>query len=163
VAEVPGLGLGGAGVSLFAGALSGAASPASSHSSLLGAEVALRPNGEAGLDLDRSFEHGIFLASGDAELEGTKLEVNTLYFATAGRSSLELRSGEGARIVLLGGTPLASPILMWWNFVARTPAEIAAAREAWESGDGFGPVIGHEGPRVPAPPLVRPARPPAQS
>jgi len=163
VAEVPRLDLGGAHASVFMGGTAGTVSPATSHSSLLGAGIELRPGGEAGLDLDRSFEHGIFLASGEAELEGTKLEVNTLYFAPAGRSSIELRSGEGANIVLLGGTPLSSPILMWWNFVARTPAEIAAAREAWESGDGFSPVIGHEGPRVPAPPLVRPARPPAQS
>jgi redox-sensitive bicupin YhaK (pirin superfamily) len=161
-AEVPRLDLGGATASVFAGAAAGTAAPVTSHSAMLGAEIAIRPGGEAGLDLDRSFEHGIFIAAGDAELEGTRLEVNSLYFAPAGRASLELCSREGARIVLLGGVPLASPILMWWNFVARTPEEIAAAREAWESGERFGPVIGHDGPRVPAPPLVRPARPPAQ-
>jgi redox-sensitive bicupin YhaK (pirin superfamily) len=163
LAEVPRLDLGGAHASVFMGGTAGARSNVPSHSGLLGAEISIHPGGAAGLDFDRSFEHGIFLAAGDAELEGTRLEVNSLYFAPAGRASIELRSSEGARIVLLGGTPLSSPILMWWNFVARTPAEIAAAREAWESGDGFGPVIGHEGPRVPAPPLVRPARPPAQS
>ncbi len=30
-------------------------------------------------------------------------------------------------MMLLGGVPLGEPLLMWWNFVARTPPEIAAA------------------------------------
>lgn len=162
-AELPRLDLGGGAASVFIGSTAGLSSPVTRHSSMLGAEIACNPDGVAGLDLDQTFEHGIFLAAGDAELDGTRLEVNTLYFAPAGRASVELRSHAGARLILLGGTPLTSPILMWWNFVARTRAEIETAREAWESGDSFGEVVGHEGPRVPAPPLVRPARPTAES
>jgi quercetin 2,3-dioxygenase len=41
---------------------------------------------------------------------------------------------------------------MWWNFVARTPAEIAAAAAAWRE-DRFGTVGGYDGERLPAPPL----------
>jgi quercetin 2,3-dioxygenase len=41
---------------------------------------------------------------------------------------------------------------MWWNFVARTGGEIAAAREEWASGSRFGAVAGG-GERSPAPPL----------
>jgi redox-sensitive bicupin YhaK (pirin superfamily) len=32
--------------------------------------------------------------------------------------------------MLLGGMPLSEPLLMWWNFVAGTPDEIASAAEA---------------------------------
>jgi hypothetical protein len=162
LAEVPRVDLPGGSASVFIGAAAGAASPASRHSEMLGAEIACHPGAATGLDLDRGFEHGIFVASGDAELEGRALDVNTLYFAPPGRAGLELRSRDGARIILVGGTPLVTPIVIWWNFVARSAAEIAAAREAWESGTGFDPVVGHDGPRVPAPPLVRPASPPAQ-
>ena len=40
---------------------------------------------------------------------------------------------------------------MWWNFVARTTAEIEAACEDWERGRRFGEVAAYEGPRLPAP------------
>ena len=41
---------------------------------------------------------------------------------------------------------------MWWNFVARTGEEIAAARAGWAAGR-FGEVSGYEGEPLPAPPL----------
>jgi pirin-like protein len=33
--------------------------------------------------------------------------------------------------MLFGGMPLGEPLLMWWNFVARTPDEIASAADGW--------------------------------
>jgi quercetin 2,3-dioxygenase len=42
---------------------------------------------------------------------------------------------------------------MWWNFVARTPEEIAEARNDWGQGNRFGAVI-DAGDRIPAPPLT---------
>ena len=48
---------------------------------------------------------------------------------------------------------------MWWNFVARTPEEIAKARADWEAGLRFGPVKGYDGASLAAPPLARFARP----
>jgi hypothetical protein len=40
---------------------------------------------------------------------------------------------------------------MWWNFVARTPDEIRAARDDWEAHRRFGDVTAHNGPRLSAP------------
>jgi len=58
---------------------------------------------------------------------------------------------------------------MWWNFIARTGEEVAAARDRWQAelageattaaGSGafrpgpFGAVPGYEGPALAAPPL----------
>lgn len=42
---------------------------------------------------------------------------------------------------------------MWWNFVGRTPEEIAAARTAWNAGERFGEVHGYAGARLSAPDL----------
>jgi len=53
--------------------------------------------------------------------------------------------------MLLGGEPFAEKIVMWWNFVGRTGAEIAEAREAWMTGDRFGTVHGYAGDRLLAP------------
>jgi hypothetical protein len=44
---------------------------------------------------------------------------------------------------------------MWWNFVARTHEEIAAAREDWAAGRRFGSVGGCERDALPAPEMPR--------
>ena len=62
-------------------------------------------------------------------------------------------------MLLLGGTPFPETILMWWNFVARTPEEIARAREDWQQHRRFGDVKAYDGPRLEAPSLARLARP----
>ena len=54
--------------------------------------------------------------------------------------------------MLLGGVPLGERLLMWWNFVARTPQEIAAAVAGWQQGM-FGEVGGYTGAPLAAPPL----------
>jgi hypothetical protein len=55
-------------------------------------------------------------------------------------------------MLLLGGVPLGEPLLMWWNFVARTPQEITAAVADWEEGK-FGAVTGYAGAPLEPPPL----------
>jgi quercetin 2,3-dioxygenase len=59
----------------------------------------------------------------------------------------------GARVFLLGGEPLGETLLMWWNFVGRTPADIADAARDWARGERFGAVHGYRGAPLPAPPL----------
>jgi len=56
--------------------------------------------------------------------------------------------------VLIGGEPFREPVLMWWNFVARTSEEMARAREDWEVHRRFGEVRAYNGPRLPAPELT---------
>ena len=34
--------------------------------------------------------------------------------------------------MLLGGTPFAEEIVMWWNFIGRSHDEIVAYRTAWD-------------------------------
>jgi hypothetical protein len=54
--------------------------------------------------------------------------------------------------MLLGGTPFESPILMSWNFVARTRDEVDLATDEWNAGsDRFGDT-GSPMARIPAPP-----------
>jgi quercetin 2,3-dioxygenase len=69
--------------------------------------------------------------------------------------------GDGARITVvagpcrffvIGGVPLGERLIMWWNFVARSAAEIVTARDAWTNGT-FGEVRGYAGEPLAAPPL----------
>jgi quercetin 2,3-dioxygenase len=55
-------------------------------------------------------------------------------------------------LLLLGGVPFGEPLLMWWNFVARTPEEITAAAARWRAGE-FGEVGSYQGEPMAAPPL----------
>ena len=125
----------------------------------LGADVRVHARATLEMPLDATYEHGIFLLDGDATLEGQRLDVNTLYYLGVGRTDLSMQSVRGARFLLLGGQPFPETVLMWWNFVARTPEEIAAARAEWESGTRFGEVRGYAGPRLPAPALSKLAPP----
>ncbi len=75
------------------------------------------------------------------------------------RSEVSLASRAGGRVLLVGGPPFPETILMWWNFVARTPQEISDARQDWEERRRFGEVHAYEGPRLDAPSLVRLATP----
>jgi len=82
-----------------------------------------------------------------------------LYLPT-GRDQVEITARAGARVFLLGGEPLGETLLMWWNFVGRTPGDIAAAARDWATGQRFGQVAGYRGAPLAAPPLdpVRLAR-----
>ncbi len=111
------------------------------------------------LPLDPRHEHALLLLTGDAHVEGHRLKDRNLYYLGRSRSEIAFQSRRGARLLLIGGPPFPEPILMWWNFVARTPEEIAEARTAWEESVRFGEVRAYKGPRLSAPPLMRLAAP----
>jgi quercetin 2,3-dioxygenase len=161
VREVPRSEMRGGVFQVFAGTFSDLTSPAPIFSPMVGADLEIHAASSIELPLQPSFEHALFMIAGQADLEGQQLQPNTLYYLEPGRSSIELHSREGARLLLLGGEPFAEKVLMWWNFVARTPDEIAAARAEWEAGERFGIVAGYDGPRIDAPGLGRlaPANP----
>ena len=51
------------------------------------------------------------------------------------RDELAIDVREPTRAILLGGEPFPEPIIMWWNFVARTQDEVEAAWRAWQAED----------------------------
>ncbi len=128
------------------------------YSDLVGADLAIHPRHALEIPLRNNFEHAVLVLSGDCALEGNRLEPRMLYYLGTRRSAASFSSIEGARVLLIGGPPFDGTILMWWNFVARTPEEIAAAREDWENRRRFGEVAAYKGPRLSAPDLSRFAR-----
>ncbi len=149
----------GAGViQLFAGELGGAVSPGRHFSPLLGADLTIHPGATLEMPLDAAFEHALLVLDGDCAIDGQPLESRRLYYLGMQRNAIALRSGAGGRVMLLGGPPFPETILMWWNFVARTPEEIATARDDWATERRFGAVRQYRGPRLDAPALGRFAR-----
>ncbi|MFD6075331.1 pirin family protein [Streptomyces hydrogenans] len=153
----------GAELRVFLGTLAGDTSPVETFTPLLGAELLLDPGATVTLAVDPEFEHGLLVDEGDLTLDGTALRPAELGYTAPGRAALALvnTSSARARAVLLGGPPFGEEIVMWWNFIARTDAEIRQAREDWARGsDRFGEVTGYPGDRLPAPELpTTPLRP----
>jgi redox-sensitive bicupin YhaK (pirin superfamily) len=154
----PQVALGGGTATVIMGELAGTVATATTFSPLVAAEVAPRAGETVAFPLRRDFEHALVPLVGTVSVEGAPLVVDTLYYVEPGCSELALRAvGEGARVLLIGGLPFGERILMWWNFVARTPDEVAAARADWQAGRRFGEVRRYDGQRLEAPKLV--ARP----
>lgn len=151
-AGLPQTGFGPLRATVLMGALGDAASSARAFSPMVGAELVATREGGAPIPLDPAFEHAVALLEGRAALGEDPLESGLLYLLPPGEARLPLKVETGAKLLLLGGAPFPEPILMWWNFVARTPEEMVEARQAWEAGRGFGPVASPL-PRIPAPPL----------
>jgi redox-sensitive bicupin YhaK (pirin superfamily) len=159
IERVPSVDLRGGAAQIFAGTLAGAACPASYYSDLVGADLTVLPRERLEVPLDPAHEHAVLVLRGNASIDGQELDEHSLYYLGSTRAEVCLSSREGARILLIGGRPFPEPILMWWNFIARTPEEIAEARTAWEEHARFGEVKAYDGPRLSAPPLIRLSRP----
>ena len=141
---------GGFSVRVLAGSAFGQTSPAEVYSPLVGLDLSATGRAALAVPLNTSFEHAALVVSGAASVAGEALAPGTLLYFAPGREELALSTDVAARTLLIGGTPFGEEILVWWNFVARTREEIAAATRDWNAGR-FGAVRGS-----PAPPLVAP-------
>ncbi|PRZ09341.1 hypothetical protein BCE75_10248 [Isoptericola sp. CG 20/1183] len=126
----------GARVQVFMGTLRVAGetlvSPARTWTPLVGAQLDLEAGASVELDVDPGFEHGLLVDAGEARLEEAIVPVSTLAYAGPGRRRLVVSAGEApVRAVLIGGTPFAEDVVMWWNFVGRSHEEIVEARADW--------------------------------
>ncbi len=144
---------GGFRITVLAGTCDGEISPARVYTPLIGLDIATRGRAQFVLPLDPSFEHAVLTLEGAPALNGDVLEPGTLLYLGAGHGSLELNSPAQSRVLVIGGAPFGEEILLWWNFVARTPAEMEAARRQWIEGERFGQVHGASGKPLIAPDL----------
>ncbi|GGY75274.1 pirin family protein [Streptomyces anulatus] len=135
------------------GELDGAASPGTSYTPIVGADVTLAGGVEARLPLDPDFEYAVLSMSGEAEVDGVRVLPGSMLYLGCGRTELPLRGVSDAGLMLLGGEPFEEELVMFWNFIARSGEEIVQARNDWEKGSRFGEVRGYDGARLPAPEL----------
>ncbi len=121
----------GASARIIMGTLWGATAPVTCHSETIYADLALRPGGSMPIDPGAD-ERALYVAEGDASLDGQPLEPMVLYVLRPGTSAT-LRSDGGAHVMLCGGAPLDGPRHVWWNFVSSSRERINQAKEDWRN------------------------------
>lgn len=152
-AVMPRASAGGFEVTALVGQVLGLRAPTRVYTPMMGADLACSGPARLDLPLDPSFEHGVLCLCGAARVDGASLEPGTLLYAPAGRDGTELACDGATRLLVVGGRPFDEALLVWWNFVARTSDEIAAAAADWQAGRHFGPVPGTSLARLAAPPI----------
>jgi quercetin 2,3-dioxygenase len=135
------------------GKLADAQSPARAYSPIVGAEIMSVEGGPVELPLDPEFEHAVLMVAGRMKLDNQPIEPGTLFYLGAHRDRLCAEIESQSSFMLVGGAPFRERIIIWWNFVARSAEEIAAAREDWEREQRFGEVKAYRGKRLTAPPF----------
>lgn len=91
---------------------------------------------------------------GVAHVNGHELTADNMVVLDTGLNEIEIEVKKGNRVLLIGGEPFETPILLWWNFVARTMDDLKEAREQWVNHDvRFGEIPDYVGARLEAPVL----------
>ncbi len=138
-AQLPVLDLPAGRATVLVGTLAEVTSPARIDSPMVGAELVL--DGPSTVGLDPAFEHGLVVLDGAVTVDDAPLTPGHLGYLAPGRGQLDLAPTPSARVMLLGGEPFPEPVVMWWNYVARSRGEATAAHRAWLADDGrFGTV-----------------------
>ena len=124
------------------------AAPTTTYAQTIYADILLDPGASIPIDAAAD-ERAVYLALGEAEIDGMSLAINTLYVLKPG-AGLTLRSAGGGRVMLCGGEAFATPRHVWWNFVSSRPERIEQAKADWKAGR-FATVPGDEKEFIPIP------------
>ncbi|WP_375288429.1 pirin family protein [Sphingomonas sp.] len=119
----------GARARVIMGNLWGARAPTTTYAGTIYADIALETGAAVPID-PAAEERAIYLAEGEATLEGMPLLPMQLYVLRPGIAAT-LRSAHGGRAMLAGGDAFATPRHVWWNFVSSSRDRIAEAKRAW--------------------------------
>jgi redox-sensitive bicupin YhaK (pirin superfamily) len=151
-ARLPTLEADGVRARVIMGSLWGLSAPTTTYAGTIYADLVLEPGATVPIDAAAE-ERAVYLADGEATLEGLALEPQRLYVLRPGIAAT-LRSASGARAMLCGGDAFATPRHVWWNFVSSRPERIAEAKRAWKAGE-FPVVPGDDKEWIPIPEVVK--------
>ncbi|MDI5983298.1 pirin family protein [Halomonas sp. M4R5S39] len=139
---------------LLTGEFAGRRAPTLAFSPLVGLDLVSREASPLRLTLREDFEYGVLPLEGELDIEGDTFLPNELAYLGCGREAVTLSLPAGGRAILVGGEPLDEEILIWWNFVGHSKAEIAEAQRDWEVGSArFGSIPDYDGEPLMPPPL----------
>ena len=140
-------------ITVIAGDAFGLSAPAKFYSPLMAADCVALDSQLADLALKPEFEYGVLVLEGSINIAGEKLDSTELLYLSCGRESIEITANKSSRFLLIGGEPFKEDVLMWWNFIGRSKAEISGFVANWNAGESkdFGEVEGYPGESLSAP------------
>jgi redox-sensitive bicupin YhaK (pirin superfamily) len=130
-AAIPECSVGDARVRVLVGEAFGLRSPVPALSPTLYLDVWLPAGGQMELP-PIAPEQAVYAVEGALLLDGEPLPERQMAVLRQGEP-VELTAPAGARLVVVGGTPLDAPRHMWWNFVSSRKDRILAASADWEA------------------------------
>ena len=95
-------------------------SPVVVHTPLVGVDLIATQDTKTRIPLNPEFEYGFMALDGVAHVNGHELTADNMVVLDTGLNEIEIEVKKGNRVLLIGGEPFETPILLWWNFVART-------------------------------------------
>lgn len=141
-------------LTLLVGEFAGHRAPTLTFSPLVALDLASPRGDQLRLPLRADFEYGLLPLESDLEVEGETFATHELAYLGRGRDEVTVTLPAGGRVLLVGGEPLGEEILIWWNFVGHSKAEISEAQRDWEAeSPRFGSIPEFDGPRLTPPPL----------
>ena len=141
---------------LIAGRLAGVTSPVRIDSPQFYMHWRLRAGSRVSLPAEYP-ERAVYVASGEVELEGQRVERGAMAVLTPGKTAT-ISAPRDAVVMALGGEPVGQRYIDW-NFVSSSKKRIDEAREDWQAGRMKLPDLdNHE--FIPLPPKIGPLREP---
>lgn len=122
----------GARARIIMGTLWGQTAPTTTYAQTIYADIVLDAGGSVPIDASAD-ERALYVAIGDATLDGMPLDPMMLYVLRPGITAT-LRSATGGRVMLCGGEAFATPRHVWWNFVSSSRERINQAKADWTAG-----------------------------
>ena len=112
------------------GTLWGATAATPQHSPTIYADIELT-GGSIPIEAEAD-ARAVMLVAGEAELDGERLDLFTLYVLRPGHEA-RLSSATGSRVMLLGGQAFSTRRYVFWNFVSSSRERINQAKEDWKA------------------------------
>ena len=140
----------GAKITVVIGTAYGKTSPVKAASETLYVEIKLEPG--ASINLPEAEELGVYVVSGNIELDGQAISEGVLAVLKNGASASVSAAG-GAHLMICGGDTLEGDRIVWWNFVSSSRERLEQAKRDWKEGN-FDDVPG-EPDFIPLPEKVR--------
>ncbi len=126
---------------VLAGTFMGHRADTKTFSPMVGVELRVESGKTVTIALDADFEYGLQVVEGSTQVtqggdsidsEAALVNRSDLFVTDSGQCQISITAIDGDLVaLLLGGAPFGEKILMWWNFIARTQAEITEQREEW--------------------------------
>jgi quercetin 2,3-dioxygenase len=122
------------GVRVIAGEYRGAKGPAQTFTTVNLFDVRLRPGQNLSLDLRDGFSAGLYVVSGQIQVNGQAANETELVVFDREGNDVELTATSDAIVFVMNGAPIDEPVVGYGPFVMNTTAEIQKAFADYHAG-----------------------------